>query len=142
MQLLKTVFTLLFFQYLILLFSGLFSLTDLVLSSMEAEQWTRHSMDQSELCNCQCDLGDADHQCDCNNHEDHGRTPATGPEWLDGFACSSSVAFVPTEISSKYTLPVESDIRIFAKQHDFISEHPVYKGRTGRTLFRPPIFLS
>ncbi len=138
----KTFFTLLFFQYLILLFSGIFTLTDMWLSSAEAERHAALSMDRSELCTCQCDLGDADHQCDCNNHEDHGRTPATGPEWMDGFACSSSVAFVPTEISSKYTLPVESDIRIFAAQHDFISEHPVYKGRTGRTLFRPPIFLS
>jgi len=141
-QLLKTVFTLLFFQYLILLFSGVFSLTDMVLSSMETEHWASHSMDQSELCNCQCDLGDADHVCTCNNHNSHSTDPATGPVWMDGFSCGSSVAYVPTEISSKYTIPVDNDIRIFASLYEFISEHPVYKGTANNTLFRPPKYLS
>ena len=138
----KTFFTLLFFQYLIVLFSGIFTLTDMWLYSAEAERHAALSMDRSELCTCQCDLGDADHECTCDNHHGRGQAPAAGPVWLDGFVCGSSVSFVPAEISSKYTLPVESDIPVFFSIHDFVSETPLYKGSINKALFRPPQHLS
>ncbi len=138
----KTVFTLFFFQYLFLSFSGIFSLTEMVLSSLEAEQHAAFSMDQSALCNCQCDLNDADHVCTCDSHAGHPADHASGPGWVDGFSCGSTVSYIPTEISSKYTFPVAQIPVLYERLNEFYSEHPVYTGFYASGLLRPPQKLS